>query len=52
MLYKEKECISELNLPMPEIDFGDCYKQVQKKNYLENKDLKIGIIDKKSNKKR
>ena len=51
MLYKEKECISELNLPMPEIDFGDCYKNVQLKFGLENKDLIIGIIDKKSNKK-
>ena len=51
MLYKEKECISELNLPMPEIDFGNCYKNVQLKFGLENKDLIIGIIDKKSNKK-
>ena len=52
MLYKEKECISELKLPMPEIDFGDCYKKVQSDNGLENKKLIIGIIDKKSSKKK
>ena len=51
MLYKEKNCISELGLPMPEIDFGVCYEKVQNANTLQNKDLIIAIIDKKSNKK-
>ena len=51
MLYKEKNCISELGLPMPEIDFGECYQKVQSANGLENQELIIGIIDKKSNKK-
>ena len=51
MLYKEKNCIFELGLPMPEIDFGLCYKKVQSVYGLQNKDLIIGIIDKKSNKK-
>ena len=51
MLYKEKECISELGLPMPEIDFGICYKKVQTANGLKDKELIVGIIDKKSSKK-
>ena len=51
MLYKEKECISELGLPMPEIDFGDCYQKVQKAYDLQGKELIIAIIDKKNNKK-
>ena len=29
MLYKDKDCISELELTMPEIDFGGCYTKVQ-----------------------
>ena len=51
MLYKEKNCISELGLPMPEIDFGECYQKVQSFNGLKNQELIIGIIDKKNNKK-
>ena len=50
MLYKDKDCISELGLPMPEIDFGECYKKVQKSINITN-DLIVAIIDKSSNKK-
>ena len=50
MLYKEKECISELELPMPEIDFGICYQKVQDAYGLRDKELIVGIIDKKGNK--
>ena len=28
-IYKNKDCISDLNLKMPKIDFGDCYTKVQ-----------------------
>ena len=51
MLYKEKNCISELGLPMPEIDFGVCYEKIQKRYGLENKNLIVGIVEKKNNKK-
>jgi hypothetical protein len=50
ILYKNRECINELGLGMPDIDFGDCYKRVQAKYVLANKDLVVAIIDKKSNK--
>ena len=50
MLYKNKECITELNLPMPEIDFGECYNKVKDK-YEINSDLIVAIIDKSSDKK-
>ena len=50
MLYKNRECINELGLSMPDIDFGECYKKVQNKFeiYL---DLVVAIIDKRSDKK-
>ena len=51
MLYKNKDCINELGLGMPEIDFGESYKKVQNKYELENRDLIVAIIDKKSNKR-
>ena len=51
MLYKETNCISELELPMPEIDFGACYEKVQNTYNLQNKLLITAIIEKKSNKK-
>ena len=50
MLYKNAECITELELPMPEIDFGACYTKVQEKYKIKNS-LIIAIIDKISNKK-
>ena len=50
MLYKDKDCITELNLAMPEIDFGGCYNQVKSKYEIDS-DLIIAIIDKSSDKK-
>ena len=50
MLYKNKECITELNLPMPEIDFGECYNKVKDKYEIKS-DLIVAIIDKSSDKK-
>ena len=51
MLYKNKDCISELGLPMPEIDFLDCYTKVKNSIGMKESDLIVAIIDKKSNKK-
>ena len=50
MIYKDKNCINELGLEMPEIDFGECYKEIQSNYGLENKDLIVAIIDKRNNK--
>ncbi len=50
MLYKSVECITELELPMPEIDFGSCYQKV-KDRYGIKESLLIAIIDKRSSKK-
>ena len=47
MLYKDANCITELGLPMPQIDFGSCYKKVQEQSHLEYKDLIVGIVEKK-----
>ena len=45
-LYKNYECISELNLEIPEIDFGICYEKV-KNDYHIDDNLVIAIITKK-----
>ena len=45
-IYKNAECISDLNLTIPQIDFGDCYKKV-KENYTIENNLVIAIISKK-----
>ena len=50
MLYKSSECITELQLSMPEIDFGSCYSKVKEKYEIKDS-LLIAIIDKTSNKK-
>ena len=50
MLYKSAECITELKLSMPEIDFGSCYLKVKAKYEIKDS-LLIAIIDKISNKK-
>mgnify|MGYP002624199862 CR=1 FL=1 len=50
MLYKNAECISELELQMPEIDFGSCYIKVQG-SINTTEPLVVAIIDKSSNKK-
>ena len=44
-LYKNSECISDLSLEIPEIDFGECYIKV-KKNYKIFDNLIIAIISK------
>ena len=51
MLYKDVNCVAELGLPMPQIDFGSCYQNIQSQSNLKNKDLIIGIIEKKNNKR-
>ena len=48
ILYKNRECISELSLEMPKVDFKDCYNKV-KLAYGINDDLIIVIINKKDN---
>ena len=48
ILYKNRECISELSLEMPKVDFKDCYNKV-KLAYGINDDLIIVIINKKEN---
>ena len=50
MLYKSSDCITELQLPMPEINFGSCYYKVQERNAV-NGPLLVAIIDKMSSKK-
>ena len=50
MLYKNVECISVLELQMPEIDFGACYTKVQNSINI-TEPLVVAIIDKSSNKK-
>jgi len=47
-LYKNTNCISELSLKLPEIDFGNCYEKL-KKNYQISGDLIIAIIAKYTN---
>ena len=47
IIYKNRECILELNLKIPKVDFKDCYDKV-KREYNINGDLVIAIIDKKS----
>ena len=44
--YKNGECISDLSLQIPEIDFGECYQKIQNNCGTEEK-LVIAIIDKK-----
>ena len=45
-IYKNGECITELSLQTPKIDFGDCYSKV-KENYEIENNLIIAIISKK-----
>ena len=47
-LYKNTDCISELNLTIPQINFGECYKKI-KENYHIEENLIIAIISKKIN---
>ena len=43
--YKNSNCISELNLNIPELNFGECYKKIKFIDNIEE-DLIIGIITK------
>ena len=45
-LYKSPECISDLSLKMPKINFGECYKKVQNENKIEDS-LVVSTIVKK-----
>ena len=47
-LYKNSECISDLSLTIPQIDFGECYNKV-KNTYKIEENLIIAIISKKIN---
>ena len=47
-LYKNGECISELNLMIPEIDFGECYNKIKTIYHIDN-NLVIAIVSKKIN---
>ena len=46
IIYENRECIEELSLEMPKVDFKDCYEKV-KKEYNIEEDLIIAIINKK-----
>ena len=46
-LYKNGECISDLSLQIPEIDFGECYQKVKNNKQIEE-NLVIAIVDKKT----
>ena len=50
-IYKNGECISLLNLTIPEIDFGECYKKLQK-NYEIEENLVVAIVTKKEKNKK
>ena len=46
-LYKNGDCISDLSLQIPEIDFGECYQKVKNEFKIED-NLVIAIVDKKT----
>ena len=47
MIYKKSNCITELNLEMPNIDFQECYNKVKNAyNINDDQDLIISIIEK------
>ena len=45
LIYKDTNCISELNIDLPKIDFGSCYTKLQR-NITTNKKLIIVLIEK------
>ena len=45
LIYKNSDCIQELNLNMPIVDFNDCYDKV-KSYYNINEDLVIALVEK------
>ena len=44
IIYKNKDCINELSLDFPEINFGNCYNKIQTENNITD-DLIIAIIN-------
>ena len=46
-IYIDKKCILDLDLGIPEFDFGSCYEKVKNEILLTNEELIIVIIDKK-----
>ena len=49
VIYKDRNCIDEVSLSMPRIDFRECYNKV-KKEYNISEDLLISIADQKGTK--
>ena len=47
MIYKNRDCISELKSELPNVDFQSCYTKVQVKYGLTNQNLIIVVVDKK-----
>ena len=47
-IYKTKECINELQLKIPIVDFGNCYNKVKDAYKIIDKELIISIIETKS----
>ena len=45
ILYKELNCIEELSINMPKVDFGDCYSKVQNALKPITKKIIIGLIE-------
>ena len=46
ILYKDLNCIEELSINMPKIDFGECYTKVQQSISPINQKVIIGLIEK------
>ena len=46
-IYINSNCISDLNLKIPKIDFGNCYQLVENNNLNQGKNIIISIFDKK-----
>ena len=49
ILYKNGECISELNLLITEVELGECYNKIKNIYHYEDNNLVIAIITKKIN---
>ena len=45
LIYKKSDCITELSLKMPKVDFGDCYNKVKNQKNI-SEDLIIAVVDK------
>ena len=46
-LYKNKDCLSELNLNISKVDLGECYEKVKTKYIINNENLIIGVLSNK-----